>query len=169
MFWHSAQTEITKNFKEKADVLKIVKIDLTDSIRAMLGQELQDEKKAFNHRIVSIVDRQKVLTNEKIRRALIAATHQRITQLKEKWQVTHKKGSTQGIKLLSTLETLKIASERNEGLIKMFAKPSLTLSAHELLRIIFEIVRKGMYREDWGELVAAEVVGIDEGKGTTTV
>ena len=169
MFWHSAQTEITKKFKEKADVLKIVKIDLADSIRAMLGQELQNEKKAFNHRIVSIVDRQKVLTNEKIRRALIAATHQRITLLKEKWQVTHQKGSTQGLKLLSTLETLKIASERNEELIRMFAKPSLTLPAHELLRIIFGIVRKGMYREDWGELVAAEVVGIDEGKGTTTV
>jgi serine/threonine protein kinase len=169
MFWHSAQAEMTKKFKEKEDVLKMVKIDLSDSIQAMLEQELQDEKETLSHRIVSIVDRQKVLTNAKIRRALIGATHKKISQLKEKWQATHQKGSTQGLKLLSILETLKIASERNEQLIKLFAKPSLTLSVHELLLIMFDIVRKGMCREDWGDLVAAEVVGVNAGKGATTV
>jgi hypothetical protein len=71
--------------------------------------------------------------------------------------------------LLSTLEGLKSATERNERLIRRFAKPSLTLPVHDLLLVIFGIVRNGMYREDWGDLVATEVVGVGEGKGATTV
>jgi len=169
MFWHTAQAEITKKFKEKEDVLKMVKIDLAESIQSMLGQEMRDEKKALNQRIVSIVKQQKVLNNDKIRRALIAAPRQKVSQLKEKWLTAKHKGSAQGFKLLSDLETLKNASERNERLIKRFSEPTLTLPAHDLLLVMFAIVRKGMYREDWGDLVASEVVGVGEEKGATTV
>ena len=169
MFWHSAQAEITKKFKEKENVLKMVKIDLTDTIQSMLSQELRDEKKTLDRNIVSIVKQQKVLNNDKIRRALIAAPRQKITQLKEKWLTAEHKGSGQGYNLLSTLEAIKKASERNARLIKRFSQPSLTLPVHDLLLVMFESVRKGMYREDWGDLVASEVVGVGEEKGATTV
>ncbi len=169
MFWHSAQAEIRKKFNEKEDILKMVKIDLTNSIQSMLGQEIRDEKETLDRRIVRIVKQQKVLNNDKIRRALIVAPRHKITQLKEKWVASEHKGSAQGFKLLSTLETLKKASERDARLIKRFSESSLTLPVNDLLLVMFEIVRKGMYREDWGDLVAAEVVGVSEEKGTTTV
>jgi serine/threonine protein kinase len=168
MFWHSAQTEITKKFQEKEEILKTVKIDLTGSIRKMLAEELRTDTEIINRRMIRMVKKQKVLTSDKIRRALITAPRQKISQLKEKWKVQNK-GSTQGLNLLSSLEKLKSATERNQRLIKRFATPSLTLPVHDLLLVIFGIVRNGMYREEWGELVASEVVGLSEGKGSTTV
>lgn len=147
----------------------MVNIAPTDSIREMFRQELLIGKETLDRRIVSLVNRQKVLTNEKTRQALIAAPHQKISQIKLKWQAAHRKGSVQGLKLLDTLETLKHASERNGRLIRQFATPSPSITVDDLLRILFDIVRQGMYREDWGELVAAEVVGVGGEKSTTTV
>ena len=169
MFWHSAQTEIANRFKEKQDVLRLVNIVPTDSVRAMFRQELLNGKEILDRRVVSLVARQKVLANEKTRRALIAASHQKISQVKLKWQAARYKGSAQGLKLLDTLEALKLSSERSERLIRQFAAPSLSIAVDDLLRILFDIVRQGMYREEWGELVAAEVVGVGGEKSTSTV
>ena len=168
MFWHSAQTEITKKFKEKEEILKTVKIDLTGNIRTMLAEELRADAEILNQRMIRIIKKQKVLGSEKIRQALIAAPRQKISQLKEKWKAQNR-GSTQGLKLLSSLERLKSAIERNQRLIKRFTTPSLNLPVHDLLLVIFGIVRNGMYREEWGDLVASEVVGLSEVKGSTTV
>ena len=168
MFWHSAQTEITKKFKEKEEILKTVKIDLTANIRTMLAEELRADTEILNQRMIRMVKKQKVLASDKIRRALITASRQKISQLKEKWKAQNR-GSTQGLNLLSSLEKGKSATERNQRLIKRFATPSLNLPVHDLLLVIFGIVRNGMYRQEWGELVASEVVGLSEGKGTTTV
>jgi len=53
--------------------------------------------------------------------------------------------------------------------IKELAKPELTLNAYDLIELMFDIVLQAMYREDWGELSAAEGIELEDVNDATTI
>jgi hypothetical protein len=96
------------------------------------------------------------------------ASRKKITQLKVKWNKAQPDGG-RGLRVLNDLEALKRATEKNMQLTTLLEDPLSTVSADELLYFMFEVVQKAMYRETWGELVPAEVVGVRKEQGATTV
>ena len=168
MFWHSARSEMAKKTGEKKHILQRVAVGLTDDVRAVFLKELQMEKKCIIKRIKETIAGQRVFLNDKTRRSLLIASRKKITQLKVKWRKAHP-GGGQALKALNELEALKRAAEKNMLLTPLLEDPLSTLSAYELLHFMFEVVQKAMYRETWGDLVPAEVVGVGEGQGATTV
>jgi len=131
-------------------------------------KELQMEKNCIIKRIKETIAGQRVFLNDKTRRSLLIASRKKITQLKVKWRKAHP-GGGQALKTLNELEALKRAAEKNMLLTPLLEDPLPTLSAYELLHFMFEVVQKAMFRETWGDLVPAEVVGVREGQGATTV
>jgi serine/threonine protein kinase len=168
MFWHSARTEMAKKTGDKKPILQGVTIGLTEGVRALFLNELQMEKHSIDRRTREIIAGQKVFKSEKTCRSLLAASRKQMTQLKIKWNEAHP-GGGEGREILTDLESLKRAAEKNTQLIALLEKPLMAASAYELLYFMFEVVHRAMYRETWGDLVQTEVVGIRDGKGTTTV
>jgi predicted DNA-binding protein (UPF0251 family) len=168
MFWHSARTEMANKAGEKKHILQRVTVGLTDDVRALFLKELQMEKHCILRRIKETVAGQRIFKNEKTRRNLLMASRKKITQLKVNWKKVQPDGG-QGLRILTDLEALKRASEKNMQLMTLLEDPLSTVSADELLYFMFEVVQKAMYREAWGELVPAEVVGVRKEQGATTV
>jgi hypothetical protein len=168
MFWHSARSEMSKKTGEKKYILQRVTVGLTDDVRAMFLKELQIEKHCIMRRINETVAGQRVFVNEKTRRSLLSASRKKITQLKVKWNKAHP-GGGQGLRTLNELEALKRSAEKNMQLTSLLEDPLSTVSAYELLRFMFEVVQKAMYRKTWGNPVPTKVVGVREGQGATTV
>ncbi len=73
------------------------------------------------------------------------------------------------VKVLEDLEHLKLQSENLSRLIKELGKPELILNAHDLIELMFDIVLQAMYREDWGELSAAEGIEFEDVNDATTI
>jgi hypothetical protein len=168
MFWHSARSEISQKTGEKKHILQRVAVGLTDAVRALFLEELQLEKRCLMRRIKETVAGQRVFVNEKTRRSLLLASRKKITQLKVKWNKAHPDGG-KGLRTLNDLEALKRAADKNSQLTTLLEDPLSPLSAYELLHFMFEVVQKNMYLEAWGNPVPAEVVGVREGQGATTV
>ncbi|MDP4980267.1 MAG: hypothetical protein NWQ21_12520 [Desulfobacterales bacterium] len=168
MFWHSARSEMAKKAGEKKHILQRVTVGLTDDVRALFLKELQMEKHCILRRIKETVAGQRIFKNEKTRRNLLIASRKKITQLKVKWNKAQPDGG-QGLRILNDLEALKRATEKNMQLTTLLEDPLSTVSADELLYFMFDVVQKAMYRETWGELVPAEVVGVRKEQGATTV
>lgn len=168
MFWHSAQTEMAKKAGEKKVILQRVDLVLTQNIRVLLREELRREKSCIARRLEETVAGQRVFKNETTRRNLGAVSRKKITQLKVKWRATHPDGKD-GLRVLSDIESLKYAAEKNRQLITLIETPQATVAAYDLLFFMFGVVQKAMYRETWGGLVPAAVVGVPEAKGVTTI
>ncbi|MFZ0240197.1 MAG: hypothetical protein WAL90_01025 [Desulfobacterales bacterium] len=168
MFWHSAQTEIAQKAGDKKVILQQVAVELTENIRVLLREELQREKRCIARCLQETVIGQKVFNNEKTRRNLAAASRKKITQVKARWQEAHPDGK-EGLRVLSDIETLKHAAEKNRQWITLIETTRATVAAYDLLFFMFGVVQKAMYRETWGDLVPAAVVGVPEAKGRTTI
>ena len=159
---------MAKKAGEKKHILQRVTVGLTDDVRTLFLKELQMEKHCILRRIKETVAGQRIFKNEKTRRNLLMASREKITQLKVKWNKAQPDGG-RGLGILNDLEALKRATEKNMQLTTLLEDPLSTVSADELLYFMFEVVQKAMYRETWGELVPAEVVGVRKEQGATTV
>ena len=168
MFWHSSKTELKKKSRDKKEILETVKVPISSAVSDMFRQELLNQKVNIANRIKRTAKNQNIFKDEKNIKGLIAAPRQKITQLKKKWKQQYKENKA-GIQLLEELEQLKSESEKQQQLFKLFNKSDLVLPAYELINFIFELVIQAMYHKEWGELLAAEVVGVGEGPKTTTV
>ncbi|MFZ0611877.1 MAG: hypothetical protein WAM73_06555 [Desulfobacterales bacterium] len=168
MFWHSAQTEMAKKAGDKKVILQRVAVGLTENIRVFLREELQREKRCIAKSLVETIDGQGVFKNEKTGRNLRAASRKKITQVKVRWREAHPDGK-EGLRVLNDIESLKHAAEKNRQLITLIETPQATVAAYDLLFFMFGVVQKAMYRETWGDLVPAAVVGVPEAKGVTTI
>ncbi len=168
MFWHSARTEMTKKTGDKEAILQRVSVGLTGNIRDLLREELQREKCDIDRCLEETIAGQRVFKNEKTRRNLAAASRKKLTRVKARWREAHPEGK-EGLRLLNDIENLKHAAEKNRRLRTRIETPQATLAAYDLLFFMFGVVQKAMYRETWGDLVPAAVVGVAEAKGVTTI
>lgn len=168
MFWHSANTEFSNKMHDKKEILKSVQVVIPDSAKDMITQEVSKEKKITTSRIERYVAEQNVFKGEKSCYGLIRASRLKITQLKSKLEAQGKE-KTAGFKVLQNLEQIKLGTEKQLQLIKLFVKPNLILPAYVLLDHLFNIIQHAMHREEWGELLAAKVVGVKDSTDTTTL
>jgi hypothetical protein len=159
---------MTKKTEDKKPILQLVSVDLTDDARALLLQELQLEKRCIDNRLRAAVASQEVFRKDKTRRFLLTATRAKITRLKVKWAEDHPDIGA-GYRVLQDLESVKFAAEKNRHLIRLAKDPLTTVPAYELIWFMFDVVQNAMHRQQWGDLVPAAVVGIQDGQGVTTI
>ena len=168
MFWHNANSEFTGKTRDKEEILKMVKVIFPERTRDMFRREMSKAKQALNVSVKEIVSTQTVFKNPKTRKGLIAAPRRKITEIKLQWK-KKQKDHPQAIKVLEKLEFLKIEIEKQHQLERLFSQKEVSIPVYELLYLMFGIVQSAMYRPEWGDLLAAEVVGVKDGKETTTV
>ena len=168
MFWHNASAEIAEKMGDKEDILKSVLVVIPDNVKEIFRQALAREKKHLSSRIKHYVKTQNVLTGEKSRKGLLTASRKKIAQLKI--DIERKQSNDTPIfTVLRDLEEIKQKAENQVRIAKLFEKEILILSAYDLMDTMFDIVLHEMHRSAWGDLLAAEVVGVKGGGGTTTV
>jgi hypothetical protein len=175
MFWYSAVNEFNTKTNRKKEMLSSVQVTIPVQVRNMLREELLAGNKIDVEKIKHYVNNQKIFKSEKHCQGLICASHQKISQLKIKWMKGFHnprelpKEKAQAIKVLQDLEQLKLRIEEQLQWVKQLEQPDPTLVAHDLLKLMFDIVFSAMHREDWGELVAAEGMVLEDVAGATTI
>jgi serine/threonine protein kinase len=175
MFWYAAVNEFNIKTDEKEEHLKSVEVVVPDHGRDMLRKELLKGRAITVGRIKRYVNTQDVFKEEKICQGLICAPRQKVNKMKSKLTdgVSNPQKMTaakaMAVKVLEDLEHLKLQSENLSRLIKELAKPELTLNAYDLIELMFDIVLQVMYREDWGELSAAEGIELEDVNDATTI
>jgi len=158
VFWIHGVNELKERVREKDILLKSVEIILTENARKMFLQETAEKKEIIEKKIRGYIISQVIFNNEKSRDSLLKCSTEEIRQYKIKWEKginipkTSKEIRIQIIKLLRTLEHLKIQLEHQNKIVKMFEQPRPKLSAYELLEIMFNTVLKAMYLPRWGDI-----------------
>jgi serine/threonine protein kinase len=175
MFWYAAVNEFNVKTGDKEEHLKTVEVVLPEQGRDMLRKELLKGRSIIVARIKRYVNTQTVFKEEKICQGLICASREKISKMKTKLtdgisdSPKMTVGKAMAVKVLDDLLQIKFQSENLSRLIKELGKPELILNAHDLIELIFDIVLQAMYREEWGELSAAEGIELEEVNEATTI
>jgi serine/threonine protein kinase len=175
MFWYAAVNEFNVKTGDKEEHLKTVEVVLPEQGRDMLRKELLKCRSIIAARIKRYVNTQTVFKEEKICQGLICASREKISKMKTKLtdgisdSPKMTVGKATAVRVLDDLLQLKLQSENLSRLIKELGKPELILNAHDLIELIFDIVLQAMYRQEWGELSAAEGIELEEVNEATTI
>jgi len=158
LFWHTALNEFVEKLRIKEDMLKALSIQLPPKVKALFKQELHLENDRVNKIIWQQIDSQNIFKSLKSRKILSESSYQIIGQYKAKCEsglnIPKSKSNIRKltVKFLADLEHLKLQSEQLDQTIEKLNQTVTTLSVYELLELMFNIVLKAMYLEDWGDL-----------------
>lgn len=157
LFWTSAMNEFDKKMKTKRKLLMSVEVLIPENAREMLLHDIFWEKNSMDETIRKYVVSQVIFSGKKNRKNLIRSPLEKIVECRIKWEEgglpeTHPEVRKEIIRLLQGLESLKLQAEEQKRLIKILKRPSPKMTAYELLNLMFSVVLKSMYNEEWGEL-----------------
>jgi len=158
LFWHTALNEFVEKLRIKEDMLKALVIRLPPKVKALFKHELKIENERVNKIIWKQIDSQNIFKSLKSRKILSESSYQIIGQYKAKCEcglnIPKSKSNIRKltVKFLADLEHLKLQSEQLDHTIELLDQPTTTLSVYDLLELMFNIVLKAMYLEDWGDL-----------------
>jgi len=171
LFWHTALNEFVEKLRIKEDMLKALQIRLSQEVKELFKHELSIENDRVNKIIWKQIDSQNIFKSRKSRKILSESSYQIIGQYKAKCEcglnIPKSKSNIRKltVKFLADLEHLKLQSEQLAHTFELLNQEITTLSVYDLLELMFNVVLKAMYLEDWGDLsVYSEhlVVDIDK-------
>lgn len=158
LFWHTALNEFVEKLRVKEDMLKALKIQLPPSVKELFRHELSIENDRINKIIWKQIDSQNIFKSRKSRKILSESSYQIIGQYKAKCEsglsIPKSKSNIRKltVKFLADLEHLKLQSEQLASTFELLNQEITLLSAYDLLEMMFNVVLKAMYLEDWGDL-----------------
>jgi serine/threonine protein kinase len=158
LFWHTALNEFVEKLRVNEDMLRALEIRLPPQIKELFKHELSIEDDRINKIIWKQIDGQSIFKSRKSRKILSESSYQIIGQYKAKCEsglnIPKSKSKIRKltVKFLTDLEHLKLQSEQLAHTNEILDLPTATLSVYDLLELMFNIVLKAMYLEDWGDL-----------------
>jgi len=158
LFWHTALNEFVEKLRVKEDMLRALEVRLPPTIKELFKHELGIENDRINKIIWKQIDGQNIFKSRKSRKILSESSYQIIGQYKAKCKsgVNIPKSKSKirklTVKFLTDLEHLKLQSEQLAHTNEILDMPTATLSVYDLLELMFNIVLKAMYLDDWGDL-----------------
>lgn len=178
VFWFNATTEFRRKLKTYRPVLQEVRVEIPNRARRMLREEVIFLRSEGVKRMRRLVRGSGLFRSEESRRSLIRATPAAVARYRRAWEVgqgmprTSPETRRRLLEVLRTLERYKIEQLRRTDTLELLEKPRATLTAFEILEIMFNVVLNTMYRPEWGRL--AEDVGdirLDEARtpGATVI
>jgi ATP-dependent exoDNAse (exonuclease V) beta subunit len=159
IFWRSAASEFNTKLAEKEKILKSLDVFIEDATRRMLKDFVLDEKQEIAQRIDQCVNSKEIPISARDRQYLLSCSREKTYQLRKKWQKRSEAKTATSldrsriITFLEILERLKSELDQKAQIQDLLDQSSSRISAHQLLEIMFDVVLKQMYREQWGVLM----------------
>ncbi|MDM8553253.1 serine/threonine-protein kinase [Desulfococcaceae bacterium HSG7] len=157
-FWCTAVREFKEKLRTREDMLKSLIVTLPHNVKLMLKREINFENDRVNKIIWKQVDSQNIFKSRKSRKILIEASCEVIGQYKLKCESGRNTSDSKTklrkltVKFFQKLEYLKLQSQQLAHTIALLDQRPTTISVYELLELMFNIVLKAMYLEDWGNM-----------------
>jgi serine/threonine protein kinase len=164
MFWHSAVVEFKGKMEESEKILKSIAVALPESVQYMFGKVLTKELRSIALSIKSCVDNQNIFVKGQIREVLLKASHSKVCQLKADLESKTKPSEnpagprTEAIAFLHKLSDLKAQFVHHAYMQKRLSKPEASLSAHDILTFMFNVMLNNMYRSEWKPLCGEAII-----------
>jgi len=164
MFWHSAVVEFQEKIEDSEKALKTVAVALPESVQDMFSKVLTKELRSIALSIKNCVDTQNIFVKDQIREVLLKASHSKVCQLKADMESKTKHSEnpaeprTEAIAFLHKLSDLKAQFVHHAYMKKQLSKPEASLSAHDILTFMFNVVLNNMYRSEWKPLCGEAII-----------
>ena len=164
MFWHSAVVEFQGKMGDSERILKSVAVALPESVQYMFGKVLTKELRSIALSIKKCVDTQNIFVKGQIREVLLKASHSKVCQLKADMESKTKPSEnpagprTEAIAFLHKLSDLKAQFVHHAYMQKQLSKPEASLSAHDILTFMFNVMLNNMYRSEWKPLCGEAII-----------
>jgi len=164
MFWHSAVVEFQEKIEDSEKSLKSVAVVLPESVQDMFSKVLAKELRSIALSIKKCVDTQNIFVKDQIRAVLLKASHSTVCQLKADMESKTKDSDnpagprTEAIAFLHKLSDLKAQFVHHAYMKKQLSKPEASLSAHDILTFMFNVILNNMYRSEWKPLCGEAII-----------
>lgn len=158
LFWSYAAAELTEKLKQNRKNLKSVEVYIPENARKMFLHAMSVQIKKTANTLKKYVISQVIFNSSKNRKNLIQCPVENIRKYRKKWEEGKNKAKTpadvqrQIVKFLKNLEWLKVRIEEEQSVLARLRETDLSMTAYDLLQLIFQIVFKAMYKEKWGRL-----------------
>ena len=159
LFWHSAVVEFQAKMNEKEKSLRAIEMILPDTVKYMFGKVLAKERKSLALAIKECVESQKIFEKQQIRAQLMSSSHAKTCQFRADLENNAGRDQntngrrTEAITFLHQLADLKSLLGQHIYMIKRLSNPQATVSVHDILTFMFNVVRNNMYRPQWQPLI----------------
>ncbi len=162
MFWSSAARELRQKLeadKERLCAVQVPLIKSTENVKKAIKQEILHDNNKLNKKIFEHVVSQDYFSSVKHKKRLFESSVSKIQDFIKVWENPNnfpkvpKAMKAKMLVFLQELHQLKSQSEKNNALLSNFDGPKPFISVYELLPLMFNTVRKGMYKDAWGALV----------------
>ncbi len=164
MFWHSAVVEFQEKMEGSEKALKTVAVALPESVQHMFSKVVIKELRSIALSIKNCVDTQTIFVKGQIRAVLLKASHAKVCQLKADLESKTKASEnpagprTEAIAFLDKLSDLKAQFVHHAYIQKRLSQPQASLSAHDILTFMFNVVLNNMYRSGWKPLCGEAII-----------
>ncbi|MEZ4528875.1 MAG: hypothetical protein R2941_23430, partial [Desulfobacterales bacterium] len=170
VFWSRAYSEFMEKLEANAEILKSVRPAISKDVCGMLRQEISEVQIDMEKQVQKHIQSQKFFRSPKIRSDMAKASLAAIRRCCANWeqgiQVPKVSPSVreQVIRWLRGLEQIRAESERKSLFLSMLDEEKPSLSAYDLLDMMFSVVFHAMYVSKWGR-PAAEPDDFEAGTG----
>lgn len=158
VFWSNASAEFQQKLSNHRRMLQSINVSIPPEPRRMLFEEAINLRSDIVKRIQAQVHSQDFFKSSKSKRSLIRSSPEVLAQCREKWacEMNAPKLSaplrSRVIQLLEAIEVRKRQADEIKSIIDLMEQDNPTMSAYELLKLMFSVVFNSMYKPEWGEL-----------------
>ncbi len=162
MFWKSGAAEFQKKLSDKEEALKSVRVDIPPAGLSMLKKETINELRRVQQEFRNYISRQTLFASEKNRKNLLRFPANELMKYRIRWE----KGENtprippqirvQTIRLLKNLEEMRRLIETLARFSRSIEEENSEFTSYQILEVMFAIVFRTMYREQWEESVEEE-------------
>ena len=159
IFWHSAIVEFQDKMNEKEKSLRAIEVILPQTVRYMFGKVLAKERQALALVIKECVESQNIFPKQQIRAQLMSSSYTKICQFRADLENKARRAQNpnglkiEAITFLCQLADLKSLLGQHIYMIKRLSNPQATVSVHDILTFMFNVLRNNMYRPHWQPLI----------------
>ena len=145
------------NEKEKS--LRAIEVILPQTVRYMFGKVLAKERQALALVIKECVESQNIFPKQQIRAQLMSSSYTKICQFRADLENKARRAQNpnglkiEAITFLCQLADLKSLLGQHIYMIKRLSNPQATVSVHDILTFMFNVLRNNMYRPHWQPLI----------------
>lgn len=166
MFWQCAIEDFITQTQKKAFYLQSLKLRLSENIKKMFQKEVSQASRKIISAIKKQIDSQTAFPGDQNSKQLTTASYQQILSLKKKWENradSHSSGKSEQIKILQTLERLKLQNMVLTDFLSRLDQPGVKLTVYDILSLMFAVVYNSMHKPEW-EPFSPETPWLKKGK-----
>ncbi|MDM8554825.1 hypothetical protein QUF75_08860 [Desulfococcaceae bacterium HSG7] len=169
LFWSSAARELKLKMeadKERLSAVQVPMVKSTKNVTRAIKQDILYENNKLNKKIYEHVISQNYFSSVKHKKRLFESSVSKIHDFIKVWKnpknfpKVPRATKAKMLAFLKELHELKSQSEKNSALLDKFDGPKPSISVYDLLPLMFNTVRKGMYKDAWGALVEDAPVAV---------